>query len=397
MPGRARRSRPGCAGSGPSARCWCPPGPARSAARSGARSGCAAGARPGWASSRAGRSPTAPARGSRAAAARGCSARWTPSAARPPPRRRPWPGSAEPVAARCTSAGCSAGSWSPPGVERSNRRPSGAPARRTRVLSDPSPSVRRQGEPRSTARRPRRLPLQRVRLGDRQVGRPVRRVPGLGHGRGEVRAEEPGPGRPGDRAGRADRRGADRGLRDRAPAASPSSTGCSAAGWCPGAAILLAGEPGVGKSTLLLEVAAQTARLRHRVLYVTGEESAAQVRLRADRTGGDPGRALPRGRDRPRRRARPRRGGQADAAGRRLGADHQRDRRRRRPRRGHPGQGGLRGADPDGQAAQHHPGAHRPRHQGRHASPARGSSSTSSTWCCTSRATAPPGCGWCGR
>src|SRR6476660_4599773 len=57
-------------------------------------------------------------------------------------------------------------------------------------------------------------------------------------------------------------------------------------GLVPGAAILLAGEPGVGKSTLLLEVAAQTARCRHRTLYVTGEESAAQVRLRADRTGG---------------------------------------------------------------------------------------------------------------
>ena len=70
------------------------------------------------------------------------------------------------------------------------------------------------------------------------------------------------------------------------PAACPSSTGCSAAGWCPGAAILLAGEPGVGKSTLLLEVAAQTARYRRRTLYVTGEESASQVRLRADRTGG---------------------------------------------------------------------------------------------------------------
>ncbi len=56
-------------------------------------------------------------------------------------------------------------------------------------------------------------------------------------------------------------------------------------GLVPGAAILLAGEPGVGKSTLLLEVAAQSAR-SGRALYVTGEESAAQVRLRADRTGG---------------------------------------------------------------------------------------------------------------
>jgi len=57
-------------------------------------------------------------------------------------------------------------------------------------------------------------------------------------------------------------------------------------GLVPGAAILLAGEPGVGKSTLLLEVAAQTARQGRRTLYLTGEESAAQVRLRADRTRG---------------------------------------------------------------------------------------------------------------
>jgi DNA repair protein RadA/Sms len=56
-------------------------------------------------------------------------------------------------------------------------------------------------------------------------------------------------------------------------------------GLVPGAVILLAGEPGVGKSTLLLEVAAQTAKGRRRTLYVTGEESASQVRLRADRTG----------------------------------------------------------------------------------------------------------------
>lgn len=53
-------------------------------------------------------------------------------------------------------------------------------------------------------------------------------------------------------------------------------------GLVPGAVVLLAGEPGVGKSTLLLEVA---ARATGRVLYVTGEESAGQVRLRAERTG----------------------------------------------------------------------------------------------------------------
>lgn len=56
-------------------------------------------------------------------------------------------------------------------------------------------------------------------------------------------------------------------------------------GIVPGAAILLSGEPGVGKSTLLLEVAARTAAAGGRVLYVSAEESLAQVRLRAERTG----------------------------------------------------------------------------------------------------------------
>lgn len=56
-------------------------------------------------------------------------------------------------------------------------------------------------------------------------------------------------------------------------------------GLVPGAAILLSGEPGVGKSTLLLDVAAASARAGHRVLYASAEESTAQVRLRAERTG----------------------------------------------------------------------------------------------------------------
>ncbi|HEY1322167.1 MAG TPA: AAA family ATPase, partial [Streptosporangiaceae bacterium] len=55
-------------------------------------------------------------------------------------------------------------------------------------------------------------------------------------------------------------------------------------GLVPGAVILLAGEPGVGKSTLLLEAGAMVSEAGP-VLYVTGEESAAQVRLRADRVG----------------------------------------------------------------------------------------------------------------
>lgn len=56
-------------------------------------------------------------------------------------------------------------------------------------------------------------------------------------------------------------------------------------GLVPGAAILLSGEPGVGKSTLLLEVASRLAKQGKRVLYVSAEESASQVKLRAERTG----------------------------------------------------------------------------------------------------------------
>lgn len=55
-------------------------------------------------------------------------------------------------------------------------------------------------------------------------------------------------------------------------------------GLVPGAVVLLAGEPGVGKSTLLLDVAAKWARSGEKTLYISGEESASQVRLRAERT-----------------------------------------------------------------------------------------------------------------
>lgn len=54
-------------------------------------------------------------------------------------------------------------------------------------------------------------------------------------------------------------------------------------GLVPGVVVLLAGEPGVGKSTLVLDVAAKFAVPDNRTLYITGEESTAQVRLRAGR------------------------------------------------------------------------------------------------------------------
>jgi DNA repair protein RadA/Sms len=56
-------------------------------------------------------------------------------------------------------------------------------------------------------------------------------------------------------------------------------------GWVAGGVVLLGGEPGIGKSTLLLQVANHLALLDEKVLYVAGEESLEQVRLRADRLG----------------------------------------------------------------------------------------------------------------
>jgi len=57
-------------------------------------------------------------------------------------------------------------------------------------------------------------------------------------------------------------------------------------GLVPGSLVLLGGEPGVGKSTLLLTALGAVARSGRRALLVTGEESVAQVRLRAERLGG---------------------------------------------------------------------------------------------------------------
>lgn len=58
-------------------------------------------------------------------------------------------------------------------------------------------------------------------------------------------------------------------------------------GVVPGSVTLLAGEPGVGKSTLLLEVAHRWTQSGQRALYISGEESTGQIRLRADRIGCD--------------------------------------------------------------------------------------------------------------
>lgn len=56
-------------------------------------------------------------------------------------------------------------------------------------------------------------------------------------------------------------------------------------GLVPGSAILVGGDPGIGKSTLLTQLAANLAKNGKRVLYFSGEEATAQVRLRAARLG----------------------------------------------------------------------------------------------------------------
>lgn len=58
-------------------------------------------------------------------------------------------------------------------------------------------------------------------------------------------------------------------------------------GLVPGSAVLIGGDPGIGKSTLMLQSAAKLAETGQRVLYVTSEESAHQLRMRADRLHGD--------------------------------------------------------------------------------------------------------------
>src|ERR1700757_164338 len=56
-------------------------------------------------------------------------------------------------------------------------------------------------------------------------------------------------------------------------------------GFVRGSVLLVGGDPGIGKSTLLTQATSLLARAGHRVVYISGEEAIAQVRLRADRLG----------------------------------------------------------------------------------------------------------------
>ena len=56
-------------------------------------------------------------------------------------------------------------------------------------------------------------------------------------------------------------------------------------GIVPGSLVLVGGDPGIGKSTLLLQVCQALSGMGKRILYISGEESLKQIRLRANRMG----------------------------------------------------------------------------------------------------------------
>jgi DNA repair protein RadA/Sms len=121
------------------------------------------------------------------------------------------------------------------------------------------------------------------------------RCPGCGEWNTLVEAIRPDP-RPGGRAGSHASIGRSAGrpvpLREvKAPAVDRLATGIAeldrvlGGGLVPGSVVLLGGSPGIGKSTLTGMALGNVARAGRRALYVSGEESAPQVRLRAERLG----------------------------------------------------------------------------------------------------------------
>ncbi|HYF54049.1 MAG TPA: DNA repair protein RadA [Salinarimonas sp.] len=71
----------------------------------------------------------------------------------------------------------------------------------------------------------------------------------------------------------------------RTPARMPELDRVTGGGFVKGSVILIGGDPGIGKSTLLMQASAALAKGGHRVAYISGEEAVAQVRLRAERLG----------------------------------------------------------------------------------------------------------------
>jgi DNA repair protein RadA/Sms len=96
-----------------------------------------------------------------------------------------------------------------------------------------------------------------------------------------------GPGRP-VRKGRVFPLSSLAGVSDEAPrlpAGIAELDRVTGGGFVPGSVLLVGGDPGIGKSTLLIQTCAALARAGERAVYISGEEAVAQVRLRAQRLG----------------------------------------------------------------------------------------------------------------
>ncbi len=157
-------------------------------------------------------------------------------------------------------------------------------------------------------------------------------------------------------------------------------------GIVPGSLVLIGGEPGIGKSTLILQVAHLLGRTHGTVLYVSGEESERQVKLRGERLGIVRRRPLPDGRDLARADPRAGRGPEAQSARRGLRPDRLLVALPVRTRQHQPGAGGGDAAAVSRQGPRRHDLPDRPRDEGRQHRRAPSPSSTSSTPSSTSRA-----------
>src|SRR2546423_2336424 len=71
----------------------------------------------------------------------------------------------------------------------------------------------------------------------------------------------------------------------RLPSGVPELDRVTGGGFVRGSVLLMAGDPGIGKSPLLIPAPAALARARHRTGYISGEEAVAQVPVRAARVG----------------------------------------------------------------------------------------------------------------
>jgi DNA repair protein RadA/Sms len=108
-----------------------------------------------------------------------------------------------------------------------------------------------------------------------------------GDGTGGVAGRPAGPARPGRKGRRFELEAltGDTHEAPRLPSGVAELDRVTGGGFVRGSVILMAGDPGIGKSTLLIQAAAALARSGHRTVYISGEEAVAQVRLRAERLG----------------------------------------------------------------------------------------------------------------